>query len=109
VRILKLSAKKSNPRLGQCYVLAGRFISSHEGQGAALVHGKIHNPFRHGKYKELDHAWIEKGGRVWEPTTDRWYEQGAFNALYQPIIYKRYSQEEVWKTSVKQGHWGPWH
>ena len=94
---------KFKDRLGQCYVLAGRYASHHE--DATLVHGSIEgfgNP-------RIDHAWVElPGDEVFEPTSGMTLPASVFAEIYHPEAHARFDWEETLKQTLRQQHWGPW-
>lgn len=97
-------------RLGRCYELAGRYVSSKP--GAILVHGHIFNPFnRNGDGKgfgDIDHAWVEEGGRIFDPVMDKWWAKDVYYGLFSVQEYARYEYEQVLKMTLQNRHWGPW-
>ena len=91
-----------NPRLGRCFELAGRYVSEHP--DATLVHGRLTNPFARGM-KELDHAWVEEGDRIFDPVMGSHWDKEAYERLFQVRVYKRYSHEEVLNMTLEREHW----
>jgi hypothetical protein len=90
-------------RLGRCYELAGRYVSQH---GGTLVHGTVS---RLHQTPPLDHAWvITDDGDVWEPVTDDTFHPAVFDYFFGGHEKARYTQEKVFLTSLRTGHWGPW-
>ena len=83
-------------------------MDDHRGDTAELVHGRIHNPGLPG-HATMDHAWIEVDQRVWEPAHDVWNDQAAFDAIFQPEVFARYTFEEMRQLVLQHKHWGPWH
>ena len=89
-------------RLGRCYELAGRYATSNpEG---TLVHGSIEG---FGKPR-LEHAWVDQGETVWEPTSGKEWPAGVFDQLFNPQEDVRFSHEDVLKNTLRFRHWGPW-
>lgn len=95
-----------NTRLGRCYELAGRYVSGHP--KAVLVHGKLINPFGKG-HKEIEHAWVEEDGEVFDPVMDKIWPEKVYYDLFKVTVYKKYSFQEVLKMIDANEHWGPWH
>lgn len=52
-------------RLGQCYVLSGRYVMDH--QESILVHGSINGRRWTGKDFDNPHAWVEDGDEIYDP------------------------------------------
>jgi len=96
---------KKNPRLGLCYELSGRYVSRHH--GTILVHGRLVNPFGKG-FAELDHAWVEEDGEIFDPVMDKIWPKDVFENLFKAKVYKKYSHEEVLKMILRHENWGPW-
>jgi len=99
---------EAESRTGRCYELAGRWQLQHDDDEALLVHGHISNRHSEVNYPELNHAWITKGDQVWEPTTDKWIDKGAFYALYHAQEYAVYTHEELLLKLARTQNWGPW-
>ena len=79
--------KNKNPRLGLCYELSGRYVSTHP--NSILVHGRLVNPFKQG-HVELDHAWIENGNEILDPVMDKIWSKDVYESLFNVKIYKKY-------------------
>jgi len=113
-----LAASKFEDRLGNCYELAGRYVSENGGE---LVHGLIHHPFDRANPKGNPHAWVLKpsseqnkgsslsGDIIYDPVLDQELPKEAYEGLYRAKTLKQYPQEEVWKNMLRHKHWGPWH
>lgn len=98
-------------RRGRCYELAGRWMLNWHGEeDARLVHGHVTNPAPDGKrLASLDHAWVEIGDRVWEPTSNVWYSHEAFYTIFKAEVYASYDKEQATTLAAKTRHWGPYH
>ena len=90
-------------RLGQCYVLSGRYVIDHE--GSTLVHGSIQgmgNP-------RINHAWVMmSSGKVYDPVLDQEFEPEAWKALFNAVETDRYDREGTMVTVLRERNWGPW-
>jgi hypothetical protein len=96
-------AVSGDDRLGRCYELAGNWVSSRP--NAVLVHGSIQGP----NMPRIDHAWaITVDGAVYEPVSDRLYSPDEFGDLFDDEEERHYTAQQVWATTLKTGHWGPW-
>jgi hypothetical protein len=98
-------------RLGQCYVLSGRYVMSHP--EAVLIHGSVNGN---------NHAWVETSKSIPDETTGQEYQiEIVFDPVLEveypkeyyykklnALVAKQYSQEEVMKTMMQYNHWGPW-
>lgn len=94
---------------GDCF----RWAYDNQDKGV-LVHAVVHHPW---SGKSFDHAWIEKGNRVYDwqsvvknlgPGKKGWKKEDFYKA-YNPILdIKRYTQEEAVKNIFKTRHYGPW-
>ena len=98
-------AVEPNPRLGLCYALSGKYVSSHP--KATLVHGQLINPFGKG-YKVLDHGWVEEGDEVFDPVMDKRWPKAAYYGLFQAKVFNTYTFSDVNRITSECGHWGPW-
>lgn len=96
---------ESNPRLGQCYELAGRYVTDHP--DSVLVHGKLVNRFSKG-FPEIEHAWVEEGDEIFDPVMDRRFSKDLYEQLFNVTVYHKYTFEEVLKMTLRHKHWGPW-
>lgn len=89
-------------RLGRCYELAGGYALDHD--DAVLVHGSIQgfdNP-------RIGHGWVERGGEIYEPITNKMWHPAVFDALYNPVVDHRYTSDQLRLNIVRSRHWGPW-
>lgn len=85
-------------RQGDCYRLAGlRILDEHSWR---LVHGIASG---------VQHAWLERDGRVWEPVHDTELDVAEFASKYRAMKERDYDAIEAAKNIVRTGHWGPWH
>jgi hypothetical protein len=93
-------------RLGQCYVLSGRYVMDHP--EAILVHGSINGIRWTGKDFDNPHAWIEEGDEAYDPVWDLRLPKEAYYGMMQAKVIKKYNQEETMLTMVRSKNWGPW-
>lgn len=105
IKLKDLIKSKTNPRLGLCYVLSGRYVSSHP--KSVLVHGELINKFTIGNPK-VDHAWVEEGDEIFDPVMNRRFPKAVYEGIFQPVSHKKYSHMDVITITSKTGNWGPW-
>jgi len=115
----KLTRKKGFPKLqeaidkkklGQCYILSGRYVMDHPDY--KLVHGTI---TRKDGYT-IQHAWTEKQTQVgkypmvmvYDPVMDLELPWDAYERLLGAKVEKKYTAEQMGITMLKAKHWGPW-
>jgi hypothetical protein len=98
-------SEEKHSRKGKCYELTGRYVSTHP--DSILVHGKLVNPFVKG-LPEIEHAWVEIGDKIFDPIMDITWPKQAYESLFHAKPYKKYTQEEVLKITLRTEHWGPW-
>jgi hypothetical protein len=102
---LSEAKSKSNPRLGKCYLLSGRYVSTHP--QSVLVHGTLTNPSTRG-YALLPHAWVLEGDEVFDPVMDVRWPKIAYYSLYKAKEDRTYTHDEVLAITNRTGTWGPW-
>jgi len=93
-------------RLGQCYVLSGRYILGND--NAILVHGTINGIRWTGKDFNNPHAWIEENGEVYDPVMDWRLPIDAYYGMMQAKPLKKYDSEQASINMLNYNHWGPW-
>ena len=101
--------------VGQCYPFAVEMSNnSSESEFANLlkfkvVHGRITDKF---SGESFLHAWVEKGGMVFDSQTSRTKPNGISKAeyydIYQPEPHEEYTAEQTILKCMKTGHKGPW-
>ena len=93
-------------RLGKCYMYAYKFVEKNPSY--LLVHGYIKDSI-HGRV--IDHAWAEhkSGNKVYDPTTDQFYNTLEYVRLLNPEVVERYTRDEMWEKALDTGVFGPWH
>ena len=73
-----------------------------------LVHGKLRrNPFGIG-LREVDHAWVEEGNEIFDLCMDIRLPKKVYEDLFEVVVYKKYTHDEVNRITLKIQHWGPW-
>lgn len=98
--------ENKNSRLGKCYKYAYRHVTSGN-SGWNLVHGVITDKiFSTGR--SLDHAWAEKGNKVYDPTLDKIMSKVVYYSLFAAEPYAVYTEDEVYAKASEFGHYGPW-
>jgi carbohydrate-selective porin OprB len=93
-----------NERLGQCYILSYRYVMTHNNY--TLVHGYITSL---DKLKTIDHAWVEKNDKVYDPVMDKEYPKIVYYALFSAESDKTYTSKETLRMGVEFETYGPWH
>ena len=99
---------------GLCYEWAYRDVQDH---GGVLVQGTVTEPLSSPPSKYL-HAWVERGGKVYDWQTmvqgqggkfrGRGFPRKIFYELFQPERMKRYDDEQAMIALVRHRHYGPW-
>jgi len=95
-------------RLGKCYELSGRYMMNQADENDVLVHGTITAQFGDIRGKVNNHAWVDKGGEIWEPVGNKIWSKEVYNVIFGPKEIRRYSRDEALKIMLKTGHFGPW-
>ena len=95
-----------SPRLGQCYVLSGRYVLNNS--NAILVHGTINGIRFTGKDFDNLHAWVEEGDEVFDPVLDKRFPKDMYYEVMNAKSHKKYDQEKMMVIMLREGHWGPW-
>lgn len=104
----------NDPRLeatGNCYEEAAELLVDPFNRDYAnwtLVHGRpVRQRPPHIRY---DHAWLEKDGVAYDPTTDTTLPVDAYYRLGQITTegMHRYNRREARRKIVEFEHWGPW-
>ena len=95
---------------GECFSWAYREVRE---SGGILVHAKVSF-----WGKTFDHAWIEKGGKVYDWQTmvagfggkfrGKGYPEAVYAELWQPSGVKVFNKTEALVASARAGHYGPW-
>lgn len=108
----KTAQEDIDDRLGQCYVLSGRYVLSNP--NAELIHGTVTNRIPNmmknvmEETKTLEHAWVEYDNIVFDSVLGQEYQKEVYYAIFEAKVIKRYNHEEVCKTMLRDSHWGPW-
>jgi len=84
-------------RQGHCFVFAFRNVSNH---GGVLVHGSAAGV--------SNHAWVDHGDYIYEPTHDRYYPRGEYIDRFAPREVNRYDAVTALVTFLQHDHYGPW-
>lgn len=105
-----MSAFTVRKRLGRCYELAAKALCFDRAfsDGAVLVHGMVTSPFPDTPLQTIDHAWVEDGDRLWDPTLNRFYARADYYSRFDAVAVDRYTLVEAAKQTAKHGHWGYW-
>lgn len=99
-------AQSMGDRLGQCYVLSGRYMIGND--NATLVHGTINGIRWTGKDIDNPHAWIEENGEVYDPVWEKRFPQEYYYDIMQAKVIEKYDSEQSSINMLRYGHWGPW-
>ena len=113
--------RRSNPRLGRCFELSGKFIIEYPDW--KLVHGVI-TDHRYGTGSSLVHAWVENGGMVYDPVLDESFIRFIYYEVYGIIDYTYhdyekskgipetprvvYDSKDAFKLMLTNKNYGPW-
>lgn len=105
----------SEEALGDCFVVAGRYVLYGDDPSARLCHGTVtgQGPVRDRRFV---HAWVEvvrdgevmvvdaaNGKAIYLPR-DVYYRLGRI----EPETVVRYDREAALIEMLRQRHWGPW-
>ena len=106
--------KDFQDRLGQCYILSGRYVMDNTGWD--LVHGTIKQPGS--SNPAIGHAWVEKttsfgNGRykvkvVYDPVLNQEMPWDAYMRFTGAEEINRYTKDQMVSRTAKEKHWGPW-
>lgn len=86
-----------------CYKDAWVFVSKN--RDWELIHGLIKDN-RSGN--TVEHAWAEKGNKVYDPKERKTYEKKAFYAIHYVRSVLRYSYKEAVDNRLEKTSYGPW-
>lgn len=105
-----LSADESTfkSRLGQCYVLSGRYVFNHPEENLLLVHGTINGRNWTGKDFDNPHAWVEDDDEVYDPVWEKRFPKEVYYQLMNAKAHHKYTFKQVCQITSKKKHWGPW-
>lgn len=85
---------------GDCFRNAYRYIGEH---GGDVVHGKITNA----EGKEIDHAWVENGEQVIDPTAGTQTTKEEYYRIANAKPVARYTLRDLTRLLMKTRHYGP--
>ena len=91
-------------RRGDCFANVIRWITHNDSEDAIVVHGKVTN----GKNERLDHAWIEQGNEVIDPTVDVYVDKIEFYAITKAEADAKYTSTQTLINAARTKHGGPW-
>lgn len=106
---------KSARNIGDCFVVAGKYVSGEgiKNPNLTLVHARIRP--RMGKMKNIVywHAWVEDGDKILDFSNGKTgeqaeYEKPFYYLLADPQEIRKYSFSETLKMTTEHGNWGPW-
>jgi hypothetical protein len=104
-KLLKLTESLKD-RIGRCYELSYKFITSHFESDMLLVHGFASDPSRTNR---INHAWIEKGnGMVFDPVMDQELPKIVYYKMFHAEPDHKYTRQEALHNAIDSGQYGPW-
>ena len=56
----------------------------------------------------IGHAWLSKGGEVYDGVLDLTMPKGDYLRLYAAVARQTYTAHEAASLALERGHWGPW-
>jgi len=92
---------------GECFRNALKLASELDG---IVVHGKVAMGLPKPPWlKMIDHAWVEKDGIVYDPTTGmEWDKEAFYNKVNRAVSESRYTVTQATRNSIRTGKHGPW-
>jgi hypothetical protein len=102
---------KPKYRQGRCYELAYKHLERDDrftDRNWTLVHGEVISPAEFNG-QPLGHAWLQRGGRIYDPVFDREFDSLTYFAKYKANAIAAYTRAEAVRLAVAHGHYGPWH
>ena len=107
-----------NERLGRCYELAWKEITSlwltrFRQKELTLIHGVMRDTHLGNKGAVICHAWVRLDNQndipaVWEPIADEWLPEDVFMRIYDATIIHQFTVSEAIELANQTGHSGPW-
>ena len=98
--------KRRNPaagKKGECFRNATMFVDATDDE-VRVVHGMVTNA----EGSRFDHAWVEKHGKVIDPTTGTEMRKARYYRLMDVRPLARYTAEQAMINCIRSGHHGPW-
>lgn len=89
-------------REGRCFEIAGNECL--ERGDWTLVHGVVRGP----SGAMIEHAWLSKGGEVYEGVLGLTVPEVDYLSLYAAVARQTYTAHEAASLALELGHWGPW-
>lgn len=89
-------------RVGRCYELSG--FAALTRTDWTLVQGSVRGP----QGSRVGHAWIERGGFVYDSVSDEVMPNDAYRERFAVVELGRWQGREVADMLNRHGHWGPW-
>jgi hypothetical protein len=89
---------------GECFANVNRWSPAHGEAGDTVVHGKVTNV----EGKTFDHAWVERGDTVIDPTAGTTMPKARYYAVMQAEPESRYTPTEAIRNMIRAKHHGPW-
>lgn len=89
---------------GECFNNARKYAQAHESEGAVIVHGKVVTAAG----KIIDHAWVEIGDQVHDPTAGITTSKTRYAQEVNAQPESRYTPEHAQVNMIRARHHGPW-
>jgi hypothetical protein len=98
---------------GLCFEYAYHYVKDH---GGILVHAKVLTPWPPGNKRRYWHAWVEKGGRIYDWQHAEGHHISSTNIkdhyrIWKPTNIRRYTAKQAFAKIVSGKHnlhLGPW-
>ena len=88
----------------ECFRNAWRWALKHDDGKTFVVHGKVTNV----EGKRFNHAWVEVGNEVVDPTSGVRMDAAKWYKLLNAQSDAKYTPLEAGRNMIKMGHLGPW-
>lgn len=99
--------KEIIPKLekGNCFKNVIQWVTRNEGiNDSVIVHGKVTNHTKN----VIDHAWIEMGNSVIDPTVGVKMDKIEYYAITKAEADSKYSSEQALINAIRSKNGGPW-
>jgi len=94
----------NNGERGHCFKNVQDYLLDNDLPNALIVHGFVTNNVG----KTIEHAWIEDGDTIYDPTTGISTKKEKFKELLNPTKEIKYTFSEAMKLRFKTKNHGPW-
>jgi len=89
---------------GDCYKNVQDYLLDNDLPNAFIIHGQIVNK----EGKVINHAWIENGDEIIDPTTGISTSKSMYDDKLSPKEESRYDFSEALKMRFKTNNYGAW-